>query len=577
MNPANHHRFPAPVRLHGAAAAIRRAAGTGRRPTLRETRGNRVGLRHRLVVSFLLLLALAAMAHPAAAQATSYVSGLDPAYHDLDLLLSAGLVRDIMVGERPYSRAAFRRFAEEAARRLEGEPGSPRAMEALERLTRRFLAGPDSAGSRPLHPTPARVDLVVSRSPGRPLRSGADGSIDGSLNPLLQRNQGRVVEDGMTAAFEAGLALEAGPLAVEFTPRAYAGAPRGPAEARVSANVLGAYARAVVGPVALDVGRNSVSLGYGADGGALLSNNARGLDMVRLAADRPVRLPGPLGALGLWQGSFALADMGNDRDVPGSTLALMRLSARPGRYLELGVNYLNLQGGEGAPEASFRDRIHDLFFFWQDGGYLQISDKVAGADLRISVPEARSALYVNFLTTDDRGRFKQPAGGYWEDAIWLVGAQAQGLGAEGRVDFRLEWRHAGPRAHTHHQFTSGVTLDRRVLGEALGPNAAGVSAGLDWTGPVSRVRLTGAWERYSGGDYYWDRIPGGGFWDFDWYLAADNPDEIRKRLVLDYLRFEGWRDLETSLRVGYEHVTRFDYTDRSRHNVLAQLSLRYLW
>jgi hypothetical protein len=47
--------------------------------------------------------------------------------------------------------------------------------------------------------------------------------------------------------------------------------------------------------------------------------------------------------------------------------------------------------------------------------------------------------------------------------------------------------------------------------------------------------------------------------------------------MLDYLRFEGWRHLETSARVGYERVTRFNYTGQGRDNLLAQLSLRYRW
>jgi hypothetical protein len=539
----------------------------------------------------LVLVVLAATVEPAAAQGTTYVSALDPAYDDLGVLLSAGLVRDVIVGERPYSRAAFARFVEEATRRLEERPGSPsvgssragsarasssRISEALDRLTHAFVVQDGGPGAAPFRPTPARLDVAAARSPYRALRATADGSLDGTLSPLLQRNQGRIFEDGVTVALEAGLALEVGYVAGSFTPRAYVGIPRGPGGSHLAAGVLGAYGRAVVGPVALDVGRNNVTMGYGVDGGPLLSNNARGLDMVRLAADRPLRLPGPLAGLGLWQASLAVADMGMDRDVPGARMILMRLSGRPSRFVEFGINYLNLQGGEGAPSATFGERMKDIFLFWQDGGYLEISDKVAGADLRISVPEARAALYVNFLTTDDRGRFRQPAGGYWEDAIWLVGAETMGLGSEGRVDLRLEWRHAGPRAHTHGQFTSGITVDDRVLGEALGPNAAGVSAGVDWTGADARVRLTGAWERYSGDDLYWDLIPGGGEWDFDWYRRADNPDEIRKRIVLDYLRFTGWRGLETSVRLGYEQVTRFGYSTASRHNVLAQVSMRYL-
>lgn len=510
---------------------------------------------------------MAADAPAAVAQATPYVPAQDPAYDDLATLVSAGLVRNIMVGEGPYSQAAFRRFVAEAGGRVDGVAPSARITEALARLATRF------ARIDAVRPSYVRADVAGAASPDRAARTGADGSIDAAINPLLQRNQGRILEDGGTAAVEAGVEFETGRVAGAFSPRAYLGVPRGDGGTEVDADVVAAYGRVVMGPVALDVGRNNVTMGYGWDGGGMISGNGRGLDMIRVAADRPVRLPGALAGLGLFQASLALADMGNNRDISGEKMTLIRLSGRFGRYLEGGLNYLILQGGEGAPPATFRERLHDLIFFWEGGSGPAISDKVAGADLRITVPRAQASLYANFLTTDDRGIFGQPARGYWEDAAWLVGAEARGLGAEGRVDVGLEWRHDGPRAHTHHQFTSGVTVDDRILGDPLGPNAAGLSARVAWTGPASRVRVTGAWERYSGDDFYWQLFDYG----YDWRRRSDNPDEVRTRVEVDYLRYAGWRGMETSLRLGYEHVTRFNYTDASRHNVLAQASVRYLW
>jgi hypothetical protein len=221
--------------------------------------------------------------------------------------------------------------------------------------------------------------------------------------------------------------------------------------------------------------------------------------------------------------------------------------------------------------------MQDMFFFWaENGGYYLVSDKVAGVDLRVSVPAVRSALFASFSTTDSRGNFQQPAGGMWEDAAWLVGAESKGLGPEARFDARVEWRHNGPEVHTHAQFTSGQTLDGRLLGDALGPNASGVSVQTGWTGPRSGLRLRLDWERYSGDDYTLARIPGGGTWDLDWYRTADNPDEVRARATLGYSRFaaRGW---ETSARLGFERVTRFDFSDSNRSNALAEVTLRYVW
>jgi hypothetical protein len=529
------------------------------------------------IVPLPLLLAGAALAvRPLGAQATAYVVATDPAYEDLDVLEAAGFVRDVMVGERPYSEAAFRRFIEEAAQRASTARVPPRLQEALDRLSRRFGAL-DLPRTRVALTVP-RADLALADSPGRPYRAGADGLIQGDVDPLLQRNQGEVLDDGATVMGQAGVVAATRFLAGSFTPRLTLGVPRGPASAYATVSVAEAYARAVVGPVAVDFGRNNFEMGYGADGGPLLSDNARGMDVIRLAADRPVRLPSVLGRLGLWQASMMVADLGTNRRQPNAILTVMRGSARPSRYLEIGLDYLNQEGGEDAPTATLGDRLHDLFVPWTRRTVYDFSDKVAGADVRIAVPQVRSALYANFLTTDDRGRFEQPACGCWQDADWLVGAEALGLGADGRTDVRAEWRHAGARAHTHYQFTSGMTLDGRTFGDPLGPNAASVSASVERALPSSRVGLEAAWERYSGDDWYWALIPNPPSpWDYQWYRRADNPDEIRMRAVAHWRRQPAGTRLETTLRVGYEHVTRFAFTGASRNDALALLSLRYLW
>lgn len=512
------------------------------------------------------------------AQTTPYVTNLDPAYADLDVLVSEGLVRRIVLGERPYSRAAFGRFVEEATGRVTERGGavSDRSREALERLSERF--GDEGADEPVVRTRSAYIDVTGANSPSRPLRPGALRSgIDGSLNPLLQRNQGRILEDGVTGAFEMQLDLKWKAFAGQVRPRAWLAMPAGPEYMDADITLLEAYARAVLGPVAFEIGRNHVELGHGAEGGTMLSHNARGMDMGRLSMDRPVRLPGPFRVLGLWQASAFLADMGSSRDVPGSFLTTLRLSSRPSRFTEIGINYMNLQGGEGSPDGNWRDRLHDVFLFWTDGGFLQISDKVVGLDLALTVPAMHSKLFVNFATTDDRGRFQQPASGVWEDAVWLAGARVFRVGPSGRFDVWGQWRHAGARFHTHHQFTSGMTLDGRVFGDVLGPNAAGVEMGVDWTGPNARLGVALAWERYSGDDYDWGLLNGAEYPDFDWFRVADNPDEIRRRVTVGWTPLGLVDRMDTSVRLGYERVTRFAYADDSRHNLFGQVKFGFRW
>lgn len=102
-------------------AIVKRRAAS--RPTAESRRGHGGAAGARLAAWFLLPLVFSALhMAPLAAQATPYVPTLDPAYRDLDALVSAGLVRDVMAGERPYSRSGFARFVAEAEERTESGP-----------------------------------------------------------------------------------------------------------------------------------------------------------------------------------------------------------------------------------------------------------------------------------------------------------------------------------------------------------------------------------------------------------------------------------------------------------------------
>jgi len=526
------------------------------------------------------------------AQASPYVPNLDPAYRDLDALVAEGLVRDIILGERPYSRVAFARFAREARRRIdnEGEAGiKPRFLEALERIERRFHR--ELAALADVTVTSAEVDprvwirewsvdATAADSPARemPTRYNLPADfIDGDLNPLLQNNQGRVLGDRWAFGAEGLLELQLGSrLAVQARPRIWVDSGRGGQNTRADATLLEAYGRTLIGPVSLELGRNHVTLGHGPQAGPILSHNARGLDMVRLSFDRPLRLPGPFRSLGLWSFSSLIADMGSNRDTPHSKLIVNRLGWRPNAHLEFGVTTLSHQGGEGAAEAPFSRRLKDAYLFFLPDQF-NFSDRVLGADVRLTIPSIRSELYLNGFTTDDRGHFQQPAGGLWEDAVWVAGFRASGMGAEGRVALWGEVRHAGATPHTHGQFTSGLTLDRRVIGDFMGPLATGFQGGVDWRGQRDRVLGLAAWERYSGDDWRQGRNDAGEQGSNDWQRLADNPDEIRLRTIVEWTRFPAVTGFQTTLRLGYEHVSRFNFTEADRSNVMVQLESGYVW
>jgi hypothetical protein len=350
-------------------------------------------------------------------------------------------------------------------------------------------------------------------------------------------------------------------------------------EAGADLSLVRGYVRGLFGNLSVALGRDAFTHGRAQELGPLFSGGARGLDMVRLSMERPARLPWLLRHVGPVSFTGTVASLGGDQDFPRSVVVVWEGAVRPHRNLELGLGLTSQQGGEGAPVASVGERLREAFFVQLHWPFLflpmdrEIGDKAVALRASLSVPRIGAETYVEVSSTDLHwGALDAQAESFSNEAAWTGGVRFVGLGADGRWDAWVEGGRNGVRPYTHHQFTSGFTLDRRVMGSPLGPLATGVRGGLDRTGPRDRVSLSGAWERYSG-DEYVDREPG----PLRWIRASDNPDEIRFRATLDWVRAPAVTGLRTTARLGWEHVTRFDFTDRNRSNFLAQVGVGWVW
>src|SRR5581483_8848458 len=84
--------------------------------------------------------ALAACLWPAlvVAQATATVSADDPVYRDLDRLFGNGLVKTMLVGQRPYTRREIARIVLDAKSHASGEGVTPADQARIARLSTRF-------------------------------------------------------------------------------------------------------------------------------------------------------------------------------------------------------------------------------------------------------------------------------------------------------------------------------------------------------------------------------------------------------------------------------------------------------
>ena len=529
------------------------------------------------------------------AQATTTVPGDHPAYRELGVLRAEGWIRETVTGHRPHSRLEFARMVSEARSRVDSvvglahatPPPGAREREALARLEAWFEEELERLCVLEEEPAPgcgvsgvdvrprlARADLTHLQSPWRSIPTLYDlpaDFIDGRLNPLVEGSLGRRYVDGWTGALEGGAELQLGSsLVVYVHPRLSVARPRG-AGSDTDPTVHQLYLRSVVGNVALEVGRNHLYFGQGLESGTVVSQNPRGLDMIRVSNDRPFRFPWFLEGLGPAGLSFVAADLGSDRDIPHALLFVAKGTIRPHPNLELGLTSLNVQGGDGAPTGPFWERVADVLV---PGVALpEFSEKLAGVEARLTLPDPGVEFYVEFTNTDpDFRRFGQAV---THEAAWLVGAAMHSFGPEGRIFARAEWLRNGFRPYTHHQYTSGLTLDGLVIGSPLGPAATGVSGQVGWSGTAHQIRLDADWERYHADVYA--NIPDPETGRLSWERIAENPDEDRFRLVGEWSCLAAGVGFQPSGRVGWETVDRFAWGDRGRTNWLFAATLAYRW
>jgi hypothetical protein len=207
-----------------------------------------------------MLLALLT-AVPVGAQGTAHVDPLHPVYHDLDLLAAAGLIRSMVVGQRPYTYREVGRLLSEAE--ASSDASSVAGAWSARILDRwRSLRTSGRMERRAMFPS-VDVEWTGLDSPPRAVPHDATGNVDAIINPLAGYRQGRDYADGQTMAVEVRHAAQlGGRVAFEIAPRVARASPRD-AVARIEGSVERAYVNARVGTAIVTVGRDIVFFGQG--------------------------------------------------------------------------------------------------------------------------------------------------------------------------------------------------------------------------------------------------------------------------------------------------------------------------
>lgn len=299
---------------------------------------------------------------------------------------------------------------------------------------------------------------------------------------------------------------------------------------RGRARIQRAYGRLVLRNVALQVGSDDRRWGQSVHGPLFLSGNAAPFPALSIGTDTALVLPWLFRVAGPVTGTVFVADLGPTQDPPHARLAGWQANMQPWTRFELGVSVLVQTGGNGAPPATFLERVIDLFpvidALAPQHADLLFSNKIAGGNLRLRIPELSGLdVYYELAIDDFDGR--RLASSMVDDAAHLLGARV----AAGSAVLRAEWHRTALRLYEHTQFRSGMTYRQRLFGNPLGPHARAGYVGVEW--PVRNdmsASLTVADERRDPSQYT-ATVSGERDRGFTFIRLTDDPTIRRLKLV----------------------------------------------
>lgn len=521
-------------------------------------------------------------AAPLVAQSAATIPASSGVYNRLQSVAALFPVKGVILGERPLSRREVARVVDLLSRTVDSSAASPRRI----RWARTELDAVRAALSdrrdvvrddRGVAALSWRADVMRSNASFERIEPNGLGAIDAVGHPFIAGRDGWPMVEGtistlsptLVAGTQTSLALVAQPMASLTSER----------EGGWVAERLfhRAYARGVFHNAALSVGAEEQRWGQSQVAPLFLSGNAQPIPAISLSTDTAVTLPWIFRRVGPARAIIFLADLGATQVPDHARLAGWQATVQPWARFELGVSVLVQTGGSGGPPATFFERVVDLFpvidALAPQPADLQISNKLAGGNLRLGFPELSGLEFHYELQIDDfDGRRLRSS--MVDDAAHLLGLRLPLLVGDGQLALSAEWHRTALRLYEHGQFLSGSTYRQRLFGSPLGPHAAAGYLTASWRWSRYRtIEATLADERRDPALY---TVLISGPRDSGWQFLrlTDDPDFRRRRAVvsLDHDLPVG----SVTLVAGYNRAWRTGSAGRTEWLGLVSLSSRRL-
>ncbi len=536
-----------------------------------------------LLLVFILILTLQQQAF--ATPASTYVDVNDEAYRDIEKLVAFGLCPPPMIDQRPFLRSEFARLIAEAIKNNKTHDivlssdmkfGDYEELLArkhyidalLAKLTKEFKEELIERGVLPGNsPTiighgleDVRFDTIyMSSAPLTILYDNGVGDVSATVTPLNHYNSGRHAIDGFQQSFEFISRFKLSKFfAFRVQPRIEANIWSNSRDSENKMLLQEGYGVVQVGDAALTFGRMGIVYGPGTHGSLILTDNARPLDQIQISTPSPFRFPWIFKHLGQWRISLFGANLGPESYLKYTWLTGYRLSYMPVRYLELGFGNSTMMGGDGSPYLSSLDIFGEFFGFRPAGTTPTSPNKtnhLMEATVTARIPPLWGAtIYGSLLNDDKRDTLERF---FVDGSSYLGGLYLPRINPSGTADLRLEFRRMCAISYRHILYLDGYTLDHLYIGDALGSDALGFHANLNYD--LSNKILLSAffdWELRRSNMHVLTMEPDGTYGDT--VVTQRGPADERYRGVLR-ARFQSKHYYKLYTSFGYERVLNEQY------------------